>query len=194
MPWPKRSLALRWGSLALLSAAVAKLLLVDTFVLETDYSAFRPVINFGFLTFVFVLASVLFAAYAYWKQREQLEERERFIYPALLILGNVVALWVFQRGNGALLRRPSFQRGCRYLQSNATHSNNLVGDICGRFGGCWHLPPERQIAAGRHWVAGHTGCQIVRARCLPAGERLPGRGIRHSGRPAFGRRVDLPAL
>ena len=107
----QRSLALRWGSLALLSAAVAKLLLVDTFVLETDYSAFRLVINFGFLTFVFVLASVLFAAYAYWKQREQLEERERFIYPALLILGNVVALWVFSAETVRFFDARAFNEG-----------------------------------------------------------------------------------
>lgn len=91
----KRSLVLRWGSLVLLAAPVIKLLLVDTLLIESDPLTFRPVINFGFLTFVVVLSAVLVAAYVYRQQREHLEEQERFVLPALLLLSSVVSLWVF---------------------------------------------------------------------------------------------------
>ena len=91
----RRSAILRWGALGLLAAPVIKLLLVDTILIEPDALTFRPVINFGFLTFAVVLASVLVAAYAYWRQREHLEEQERFIYPVLLATGSAIALWVF---------------------------------------------------------------------------------------------------
>jgi uncharacterized membrane protein len=41
-----------------------------------------------------VLSAVLFAAYLYWRQRQELMEEERFIFPALLVAANVVAVWV----------------------------------------------------------------------------------------------------
>ena len=91
----QRSALLRWGGLALLTAPVIKLLLIDTFVVDLDPLTFWPVINFGFLTFVLVLAMVLVAAYTYWRQREQLEEQERFIFLALLVVASAVSLWVF---------------------------------------------------------------------------------------------------
>ena len=91
----RRSVALRWGALALLAASVVKLLLVDTLLIESDPLAFRPVINFGFLTFVVVLSAVLVAAYTYRRVGEHLEEQERLVFPALLLAASAISLWVF---------------------------------------------------------------------------------------------------
>ena len=91
----RRSLALRWGALVLLAAPVIKLLLIDTLLIEPDPLTFRPVINYGFLTFVVVLSAVLVAAYTYRRLGEHLEEQERFIFPGLLIVSSAISLWVF---------------------------------------------------------------------------------------------------
>ena len=90
----KRSRLLRWAGLALLAIPVIKLLLVDTFVVDLNPSTFTLVLNFHFLTFLIVLAVVLFAAYLYWRQREELLEGERNVYYALLAVANLVAVWV----------------------------------------------------------------------------------------------------
>lgn len=90
----KRSAILRWAGLALLAVPILKLLFVDTFLVDLDPMTFRPVLNFHFLTFLIVLAVVLFAAVLYWRQREELKEEERLVFLGLLIIANIAALWV----------------------------------------------------------------------------------------------------
>lgn len=90
----KRSAILRWAGLALLAVPILKLLFVDTFLVDLDPITFRPVLNFHFLTFLIMLAVVLFAAYLYWRQREKLLERERYVFLALMVAANFAALWV----------------------------------------------------------------------------------------------------
>ena len=89
----RRSAYLRWAGLGLLSLPVLKLLFVDTFAVALNPLTFRLVLNFYFVTFLLVLGVVVFAAYLYWRQREQLISGERYVFLALLIVGNVVALW-----------------------------------------------------------------------------------------------------
>ncbi len=88
-----RSAPWRWAGVALLSTTVLKLLLFDTFFVNLDPLTFRPVLNFQFLIFLVVLAAVVFAAYLYWRQRAQLSQEDEYIFPALLIVANFIALW-----------------------------------------------------------------------------------------------------
>ncbi|MFH1140928.1 MAG: DUF2339 domain-containing protein, partial [Chloroflexota bacterium] len=90
----KRSRLLRWAGLGLLSFPVIKLLLVDTFTVTLNPRTFTLVLNFHFLTFLVVLAVVLFAAYLYWRQRQELLEGERYVFLALLVVANFAAMWV----------------------------------------------------------------------------------------------------
>ena len=85
---------LRWLGLGLLSMVVLKLMFVDTFNVYLNPRTFILFLNVHFLTFLLVLAVVLFAAYLYWRQRQELLWEERFIFPALLVAANVVAVWV----------------------------------------------------------------------------------------------------
>ena len=90
----KRSSLLRWTGLGLLAIPVIKLLLFDTFAVVLNPNTFTLVLNFHFLTFLIVLAVVLFAAYLYWRQREELVEEERNGYYSLLVVANLMAVWV----------------------------------------------------------------------------------------------------
>ncbi|MDP3063477.1 MAG: DUF2339 domain-containing protein [Chloroflexota bacterium] len=90
----KRSRLLRWAGLGLLSVPVFKLLLVDTFTVTLNPRTFTLVLNFHFLTFLVVLAVVLFAAYLYWRQRQELLEGERYVFLALVVVANFAAVWV----------------------------------------------------------------------------------------------------
>ncbi len=90
----RRSRVLRWGGLALLSALVLKLLLIDTFAVTLNPQTFRLVLNFHFLASIWVLAVMVFAVYLYWHQREELTRGERYVLPTLLVIANFVALWV----------------------------------------------------------------------------------------------------
>lgn len=90
----KRSRLLRWAGLALLSIPVFMLLFVNTFVVILNPLTFRLILNFHFLTFLIVLAALIFAAYLYWRQREELFEEERYVFPVLLVAAIFVALWV----------------------------------------------------------------------------------------------------
>jgi uncharacterized membrane protein len=90
----KRSSFLRWAGLALLSVSVIKLLLVDTLAVDLNSRTFTLVLNFHFLTFLVVLVAVLFAAYLYWRLREDLLEGERHVFLALLAVANFAAIWV----------------------------------------------------------------------------------------------------
>jgi len=90
----RHSRILRWLGLGLLSMVVLKLMFVDTFNVYLNPRTFILFLNVHFLTFLLVLAVVLFAAYLYWRQRQELLWEERFIFPALLVAANVVAVWV----------------------------------------------------------------------------------------------------
>ena len=92
--WARGSTLIRWAGLALLGASVIKLLLVDTFVLNTDRLLTWPIINFHFLTFMLVLGALFLAAYLYWRERERLSEREEVVFPVLMVVMSFVALWV----------------------------------------------------------------------------------------------------
>lgn len=88
---------LRWAGLALLSVAALKLLLVDTFIVDLNPRTFTLILNFHFLNFLIVLAVVLFAAYLYWRQKEEIldgREVERYVFLALVVAANIVAFWV----------------------------------------------------------------------------------------------------
>jgi uncharacterized membrane protein len=89
-----RSRLFRWGGVALLSVAVAKLILWDTFNVEQNVSTFTPVLNYHFLTSLVVLAVMVFALRLLWRQRVDLLEGERPVVRALLVLANVLALWI----------------------------------------------------------------------------------------------------
>jgi uncharacterized membrane protein len=89
----KRSQALRWAGLGLLLLPVAKLVLLDTFIVELNPVTFMPVLNFHFLTFLIVLAVLIFASYLYRRQRGSLVIRERHFLILLLCIANFVALW-----------------------------------------------------------------------------------------------------
>ena len=84
----------RWGGLALLGAAVLKLLTYDAFYVHMDLLSFTPLLNIRFMAFAVILG--LLSAFAFWYRRSQsrLTEQEGYIFPALLIAGNVVALWM----------------------------------------------------------------------------------------------------
>ncbi len=97
--------------MALLSAPVLKLLFVDTFAVRLNPQTFLLVLNFHFLASLWVLAVVIFAAYLYWCQREELLEGERYVLAILLAVANFVAVWVlsaealrFFDSRGAVLR------------------------------------------------------------------------------------------
>jgi uncharacterized membrane protein len=67
--------------------------LFDTFAVKLSPTTFILALNFHFLTFLLVLAVVLFATYLYWRQREALTDPERYVFLALLVVANIVALW-----------------------------------------------------------------------------------------------------
>ena len=90
----KHSRLLRWAGLGLVSVAIFKLIFVDTFAVNLNPETFRLILNFHFLIFLLVLATVMFTAYLYWRHREELIEEERNVFPALLVIANFVAVWV----------------------------------------------------------------------------------------------------
>ena len=82
----------RWGGLAVLGVAVWKLLTYDTF-LDFDPITFTPLLNLRFLTLALVLGLLSVLAYRFRRDESVLiMEREAFVFPALLIAANVVAL------------------------------------------------------------------------------------------------------
>ncbi|MBI2872077.1 MAG: DUF2339 domain-containing protein [Chloroflexi bacterium] len=118
----KRSPILRWAGLGLLAIPVLKLVFNDTFVVHLDPRAFILLLNFHFLTFLLVVAVVIFAAYLYWRQRDHLLEGERYIFLALLIVANLVALW----GLSAETIRFFDSRKVVTLQSQAASNGKLL--------------------------------------------------------------------
>ena len=81
----------RWGGLAVLGLSVWKLLTYDIF-LDMDPLTFMPLLNMRFLTFALVLGLLSVLAFRFRRDESILMEREAYIFPALLIAANVVAL------------------------------------------------------------------------------------------------------
>lgn len=81
----------RWGGLAVLGLSVWKLLTYDIF-LDIDPLTFTPLLNMRFLTFVLVLGLLSVLAFRFRRDESVLMEREAYIFPALLIAADVVAL------------------------------------------------------------------------------------------------------
>ncbi len=90
---------LRWAGYTLLAAMLAWLLAVDTF--DVDLSAFRPVINWRFLSFAVGIAALYSAWWPAFRRRSRVNGTEddvrekRFALPALLALANFATLWLF---------------------------------------------------------------------------------------------------
>ena len=90
----KRSAPLRWVGLGLLAVPALKLILFDTFMVQLDPLTFLPVLNFQFLVFFIVLGVLLLAAFLYWREGERLTEKEGYVFQALVVVANFVAIWV----------------------------------------------------------------------------------------------------
>ena len=86
----------RWGGLAVLGVAVWKLLTYDTF-LDLDPLTFTPLLNMRFLTFALVLGLLSVLAFRFRRDESILTEGESFVFPALLVAANVVALWMLSQ-------------------------------------------------------------------------------------------------
>ena len=93
----KRLPAVRWAGLGLLALATLKLLAFDALEVRLDPLTFMPILNIRFLAFVIILA--LLSGFAFWfrRERERLAEPEDYVFPALLIMANVVALWMLSQ-------------------------------------------------------------------------------------------------
>lgn len=94
------AVGLRWGmprvrvgGMALMAAAMIKLLLVDTFAVKLDPYTFVPVLNPHFLTFVLILALMIVLAFAFRRERAELPDGESDAFRALLTALNAIALW-----------------------------------------------------------------------------------------------------
>ena len=89
----KRVRLVRLAGVALLAVTATKLVLVDTFFVEIDPHTFGAVLNVQFLVSTMVLATAVFAAWIYARQRHDLDESEERLYAALLVAANAIALW-----------------------------------------------------------------------------------------------------
>ena len=94
----RRQLMARWAGLGLLSLATVKLLGFDALELHLDPLTFTPVLNIRFLAFAVVLALVSGLAFWFGRERDRLAEEEKvYVFPALLIATNFVALWTLSQ-------------------------------------------------------------------------------------------------
>ena len=89
---------LRWSGYGLLAVILIRLLAVDTF--DVNLAAFRPVINWRFLSFAIGIAALYSAWRLAFRDRTDTasvaEEREkRIAFPALVALANFATLWLF---------------------------------------------------------------------------------------------------
>ena len=89
---------LRWAGYGLLAAMLVRLLAVDTF--DINLAAFRPLINWRFLSFAIGIA----ALYSAWRlafhhrgtaATEVGDREKRIAFPALMALANFATLWLF---------------------------------------------------------------------------------------------------
>ena len=83
----------RWGGLALVGLAFAKLVLFDSFAILPTVETYVPVLNPKFLAFVIAAAPVAAIGYVYRDAIRNLAEREVAAFRALLVATNVVAVW-----------------------------------------------------------------------------------------------------
>ena len=88
---------LRWAGLGLLSLATVKLLGFDALELHLDPLTFMPILNIRFLAFAIVLALVSGLAFWFGRELDRLAEEEVYVFPALLIAANFVALWTLSQ-------------------------------------------------------------------------------------------------
>ena len=87
----------RWGGLAVLGAAVWKLLTYDAF-LDADALTFTPLLNMRFLTFALVLGLLSVLAFRFKRDEQYLTAHEKpVVFPILLAASNVVALWMLSQ-------------------------------------------------------------------------------------------------
>ena len=87
----------RWGGLAVLGAAVWKLLTYDAF-LVTDALTFTPLLNLRFLTFALVLGLLSVLAFRFKRDEQNLTAHEKpVVFPILPAASNVVALWMLSQ-------------------------------------------------------------------------------------------------
>ncbi len=92
--WWKKSPELSRSGGALLAAAVAKVVFVDTSVVSFDAASFDAVLNFRFLTGAIVLATATLAAVAYRRMRHAMPSWEQAGAAWLPAAANGVALWL----------------------------------------------------------------------------------------------------
>lgn len=87
----------RWAGLGLVSVAALKLLGFDAFNVDLAPLSFIPVLNIRFLTFVILLALVSGLTFWFGRERDRLTEEEAYVFPALLVAANFVALWTLSQ-------------------------------------------------------------------------------------------------
>ncbi len=90
--WKNLMLA-RWGGLALLGLAVAKIVLLDTFSLFPDEETYLLILNTHFGTNVVTVAAIVLAAMAFRRLGASLPERERQVLRWLPAAAGALALW-----------------------------------------------------------------------------------------------------
>ena len=87
----------RWGGLAVLGVAVCKLIAFDAIFIPIDLLDFTPLLNIRFLWFALILA--LLSTLTFWFRRSErlLTAEEKLVFPILLTVSNVVALWMLSQ-------------------------------------------------------------------------------------------------
>ena len=83
----------RWGGLGLLTVALVKLLLIDTFLALPDAEAYIPGFNPHFITYAMVLAPTAFVAYAFRRRIGASAKDLREVFRALVAALHVLAVW-----------------------------------------------------------------------------------------------------
>ena len=83
----------RWGGLALVGLAFAKLALFDSFAILPTVDTYVPVLNPKFLAFVIAAAPVAAIGYVYRDAIRNLAEREVTAFKALLAATNGLVVW-----------------------------------------------------------------------------------------------------
>ena len=83
----------RWGGLGLLTVALVKLLLIDTFFALPDAEAYVPGFNPHFITYAMVLAPTAFVAYAFRRRIAASAKDLREVFRALVAALHVLAVW-----------------------------------------------------------------------------------------------------
>ncbi|MCY4654324.1 MAG: DUF2339 domain-containing protein, partial [Dehalococcoidia bacterium] len=114
----------RWAGLGLLSLATVKLIGFDALELHLDPLTFIPVLNIRFLAFVIVLALASGLAFWFGRARNRLTQEEAYVFPALLVAANIVALWTLSQEVIHLFDSLSLKNDDTYF--NSTHLSLTV--------------------------------------------------------------------